>query len=81
MTPYEQAALQQAKGARAENFLIVDCLLPGQIRSLGRDMSYMSRREAIKTSANDCERRGGEYVALDRSNYATAPKVWLPLVA
>ena len=33
---------------------------------------------SIKTSAQDCEIRGGEYVSYDRSDYATALKVWLP---
>jgi predicted nucleic acid-binding Zn-ribbon protein len=33
----------------------------------------------MKTSAHDCEIRGGEYVAFDRASYATALKVWLPL--
>jgi hypothetical protein len=33
----------------------------------------------VKTSARDCEIRGGEYVAFDRANYATALRVWLPL--
>jgi caspase domain-containing protein/Sel1 repeat-containing protein len=59
--------------------LIVDCLLPGQIRQLGQSVTYVTRRQAVKTSQRDCEIRGGEYVALDRSNYATALKVWLPL--
>src|SRR5258705_2073333 len=79
LTPYEQTALQQAKGARAEDFLIVDCLLPGQIRQLGQSLTYVSRREAIKTSSRDCELRGGEYVALDPANLATALQIWLPL--
>lgn len=42
-------------------------------------MTYLSARQAIKTSARDCEIRGGEYVSYDRANYATALKVWLPL--
>jgi hypothetical protein len=64
---------------KAEDFLVVDCLLPGQIRKLGRSFVYLSPRQPIKTSAVDCEIRGGEYVAYDRSDYATALKVWLPL--
>src|SRR5438874_12189950 len=78
MTAYEQSALQVAKSGRPEDFLIVDCLLPGQIRQLGQSVTYVTRRQAVKTSQRDCEIRGGEYVALDRSNYATALKVWLP---
>ena len=79
LTPYEQSALQQAKSGNAEDFLIVDCLLPGQIRQLGQSVTYVTRRQAVKTSARDCQIRGGEYVALDRSNYASALKIWLPL--
>ena len=79
LTPYEQSALQQARSGNAEDFLIVDCLLPGQIRQLGQSVTYVTRRQAVKTSARDCQIRGGEYVALDRSNYASALKIWLPL--
>jgi uncharacterized caspase-like protein len=63
----------------AEGFMIVDCLLPGQIRQLGGQVTYVTVRRAVKTSASDCEIRGGEDVAFDRANYATALKVWLPL--
>ncbi len=62
-----------------ESFMVVDCLLPGQVRQLGGQVTYVSARRAVKTAARDCEIRGGEYVSLDRSNYATALKVWLPL--
>jgi hypothetical protein len=62
----------------ADELLVVDCLLPSQIRKLGRSMVYLSPRRPIKTSAQDCEIRGGEYVAYDRSDYATALKIWLP---
>jgi hypothetical protein len=61
-----------------DKLFIVDCLLPGQIRKLGSQMTYLSARRPIKTSAADCEIRGGEYVAYDRANYASALKVWLP---
>ena len=59
--------------------MVVDCLLPGQIRQLGGKVTYVTARRAVKTAARDCEIRGGEYVSLDRANYATALKVWLPL--
>ena len=62
-----------------EGFMVVDCLLPGQIRQLGGQVTYVTGRRAVKTAARDCEIRGGEYVAFDRANYATALKVWLPL--
>lgn len=60
-----------------DSFLPVDCLLPGQVRRLG-SMVYQSRRRPIKTTAGDCELRGGEYVVHDRANYASALKIWLP---
>jgi len=59
--------------------MVVDCLLPGQVRQLGGQVTYVTVRRAVKTAARDCEIRGGEYVSLDRANYATALKVWLPL--
>jgi hypothetical protein len=64
---------------KADDFLVVDCLLPAQVRKLGQHFTFLAPRQAIKTSASDCEIRGGEYVAYDRANYATALKVWLPL--
>lgn len=64
--------------ANADDLLIVDCLLPGQVRKLGQLATYLTARRAIKTSAGDCEIRGGEYVAYDRANYSTALNIWLP---
>ena len=61
----------------AEDLMIVDCLLPGQIRSLGRMATFLSARRPIRTTQSDCQIRGGEYVSYDRANYQTALKVWL----
>jgi len=61
-----------------DKLFVVDCLLPGQVRSLGESASFNTARRPIKTSALDCEVRGGEYVAFDRADYATALKIWLP---
>ncbi|MGH7801375.1 MAG: caspase family protein [Thermodesulfobacteriota bacterium] len=71
-------ALSAPPSGSGDEFLVVDCLLPGQIRKLGKRTTFLTARRAIKTSAGDCEIRGGEYVSYDRSNYATALKVWLP---
>src|SRR5690606_18254852 len=60
-----------------EDLLIVDCLLPGQVRKLGRQATFMSARRPIRTTQADCEIRGGEYVSYDRANYQTALKVWM----
>lgn len=62
--------------SRAAELQIVDCLLPGQVRQLGR-RTFLSARRPIKTTQSDCEIRGGEYVAFDRANYKTALKVWM----
>jgi hypothetical protein len=62
----------------ADALLVVDCLLPAQVRQLGTSISYLAPRRAIKTAASDCAKRGGEYVAYDRANLATALRVWLP---
>ncbi len=60
----------------AEDLYIVDCLLPGQVRRLGQQTSFMSARRPVRTTQADCEIRGGEYVAYDRADYRTALKVW-----
>lgn len=64
------------KNLDAKSLYIVDCLLPGQVRQLG-GITYAGPRRPIKTTANDCEIRGGEYVAYDRADYRSALKVWL----
>ena len=68
-------AREQPKGA--DDFLVVDCLLPGKVRRLGRRQTYVSRRRPIRTTALDCRIRGGEYTSYDRASYATALSVWL----
>ena len=75
----QPGANNTASPVNSDKLLIVDCLLPGQVRKLGTVATYVAARQAIKTSAQDCEIRGGEYTAYDRSNYATALTVWLPL--
>lgn len=60
-----------------EDLLIVDCLLPGQVRKLGAAATFMSARRPIRTTQADCEIRGGEYVSYDRANYQTALQVWM----
>ena len=63
---------------RSSGLYVVDCLLPGQLRKLG-NTTYMTPRRPIRTTANDCAIRGGEYTAWDRANYETALRVWLPM--
>ncbi len=73
------AALSDAPATSANDFIIVDCLLPGQVKKLGSKFTFLAPRRPIKTSGADCAIRGGEYVAFDRADYSTALKVWLPL--
>ncbi len=61
-----------------EDFFVVDCLLPGQIRQLGQSFTYLAARRPVKTTAFDCGLRGGEFTAYNRASYQTALKVWLP---
>ena len=62
--------------ARVAKLHVVDCLLPGQVRQLGQ-RTFLTARRPIKTTAAECEIRGGEYVAFDRADYQTALKVWM----
>jgi len=71
--------LIDASKQNADNFLIVDCLLPGKVRKLGGQFSYITARQPIKASTSNCEIRGGEYTSYDRADYSTALKIWLPL--
>lgn len=61
-----------------DKLLVVDCLLPAQVRQLGTGFTFLAPRRAIKTSGGDCEVRGGEYVASAGGNGAAALRVWLP---
>ncbi|HEX6115202.1 MAG TPA: caspase family protein [Geminicoccaceae bacterium] len=81
-----QPAVASAVGATtqlavlaAADFEIVDCVLPGRVSRLGRQLTFLSARRPVRTTGRDCAIRGGEYVAYDRANYATALQVWLPL--
>lgn len=64
---------------KADELLPVDCLLPGAVRKLGGQMTYITQRRPVKTTGVDCEIRGGEYVLYDRASYQTAMNIWLPL--
>jgi hypothetical protein len=62
----------------AEAYMVVDCLLPGQVRKLGRSQTFLTPRRPMRTSAINCEIRGGEYVAADRATFESSLGVWLP---
>jgi hypothetical protein len=68
---------QKGEPPKVEDFMVVDCLLPGKVRSLGRRSTYLTPRRPTRTTALDCRIRGGEYTSFDRANYSTAISVWL----
>ncbi|MEY6432121.1 sel1 repeat family protein [Thioalkalicoccus limnaeus] len=61
-----------------EDFVLCDCMLPGQVRQLGTMVTYLGPRRLVKTTPRDCAIRGGEYVVFDRANYASARDSLLP---
>jgi hypothetical protein len=67
----------EKKAENADDFLIVDCLLPSQIRQLGLNMTFMAPRQAIKTTAHECALRGGEFSRGDAGGPAGL-RMWLP---
>ena len=68
-----------ASSVQADQFLVVDCLLPGQVRMLGQRTTYVSARRPARLPARDCQIRGGEYVAYDRADSSSALAAWQPL--
>lgn len=74
----EMEAAMAAAGGDPDKLLVVDCLLPGQVRRLGTQATFVTARRPIKTTVSLCEIRGGEYIAYDRANLETALRFWLP---
>ena len=58
-----------------EDLFIVDCLLPGKVRSLGRHMKFAAPRKVVRTSAHECGLRGGEW-SRDMEDNAWALQSW-----
>lgn len=51
-----------------ESYEVATCLLPGQVRQLGTQMTYVTERRPVRTTKEDCTIRGGEYMAGDRAD-------------
>jgi hypothetical protein len=79
--PGAQHAAENTRISREDinKLFIVDCLLPGVVRQLGGQFTYLTPRRPIRSSAINCEIRGGEYTAHDRADYRTSLKLWLKL--
>ncbi|MBD8527546.1 caspase family protein [Pseudomarimonas arenosa] len=69
-------ASREAFPTQAEDVLVVDCLLPGQVRRVGKIKSFLSQRRPARLSQFECAYRGGEFVDFDRANLQTAVSVW-----
>lgn len=65
---------------KRQDFEIVDCLLPGEVRSVG-GATFLTKRRPVRTTASDCHIRGGEYTAYDRADYKSALRVWMDLAS
>ncbi len=76
-TLVQQPAELQASFQSEEQLLIVDCLMPGQVRKLGAFATGVSQRHPEKVPAYECEQAGGEY-ALASRDPKRALAIWLP---
>lgn len=83
-TVYEQAAgprddpqaIERLVG-QAEDLTVVDCLLPGRMRRMGRTITWVTRPRPVKLIASECEILGGQYILFDRANPDTALAIWM----
>lgn len=72
------AMASNSANASLDDLMLVDCLLPSQVRQLGTKMTYLAPRRYIKTTKSDCGIRGGEFILYDRSDYRSALQALLP---
>ena len=77
LMPQPYASVAAAAAGTADDFLIVDCLLPGRIRQLGTNMTFLAPRQVVRASAHECAVRGGEFTQGDAGGPAGL-KMWLP---
>ncbi|MGQ0801661.1 MAG: caspase family protein [Pseudomarimonas sp.] len=60
----------------ADDVLVVDCLLPGQVRRVGKIKGFLTARRPARLPQFECAYRGGEYVAYDRVTLASSVQAW-----
>lgn len=72
-----EATVAVSKAERIQELQVVDCLLPGKVRQLGTTQ-YLTPRRPTRTTAADCQIRGGEYTAYDRATLKSSLEIWLP---
>lgn len=73
----QACALSTPPALTVDELLIVDCLLPGQVRQLGAFSTGITPRRPARIPAHECSAGGGEY-ALASHDPAGALKLWLP---
>ena len=71
------AAADDFRPGSGDEFIVVDCLLPSQVRRLG-GRTYIARRKPVLATAEECHVRGGEYVLEDRASLSGSLEAWLP---
>lgn len=73
------ADLSGKAGFSVDKLVLVDCLLPGQVRKLGTHNTFVTPRQPARIQATECSIRGGEYTEYDRANLTSSLNVWTPL--
>ncbi len=73
----DESAVEMEGFEEVEDYYVVDCLLPGEVRRMGRGGTRLSPRIPARMTALECRIRGGEYVAYHRATYESALNVWL----
>ena len=61
-----------ANPAQAADAAIVDCRLPPQVRSLGRNVTYLASGRQMQLSVAECKQRGGTWNGRGPGAYAGA---------
>lgn len=69
------AAKPSSEIRHPEDLFVVDCLLPGKVRSLGRYNKIATPRKVVRTSVHECGMRGGEW-SQDLQDNAWALQSW-----
>jgi len=73
------AKVSNKAGISVDKLVLVDCLLPGQVRKLGTRNTFVTPRRPARLHASECSIRGGEYTEYDRANLTSSVNVWTPL--
>ena len=76
---YSGSGVSNKAGISIDKLVLVDCLLPGQVRRLGTQNTFVTPRQPARLHASDCSIRGGEYTEYDRANLTSSLNVWTPL--